>query len=240
MATDPVKHTSPDELRQRVMRKPPGIDPLAEKVLELLTGTPEASEIVLGGYFALQHYAPYRHTHDLDAWWKTRAHPAAEQVIRTTMQQVAVDQGLELRERRFGETVSFELLRGGQRLFSFQIAVRSIALEEPWASAWPPLRIETLFDNVGSKMNALVDRGAPRDFLDIQHVTDLGLVTIPLCWELWSKKNPDEVVEAAQRKVLFHLTSLENRRPLEAIPDASERERARRTREWFKQEFLKP
>src|ERR1051326_7293894 len=103
------------------MDKPPGIDPLAGKVLELLAGKPEAAEIVLGGYFALQHYAAYRRTHDIDAWWKTRAHAATEQVIRTAMQQVATAEGLELRERRFGETVSWELIRQGQRQFSFQI-----------------------------------------------------------------------------------------------------------------------
>jgi hypothetical protein len=155
------------------------------------------------------------------------------------MQQVATEEGFTLEERRFGETVSFELVREGKRQFSFRVAIRSIALEEPLASAWPPVLIETLADNVASKMNALVDRGAPRDFVDIQQLADLGLVTIPQCWEWWSKKNPGELVEPAKQKVLFHLTSLENRRPLESISDSGDRERARRTREWFKQEFVR-
>jgi hypothetical protein len=60
------------------------------------------------------------------------------------MQQVAGEAGTTLQEPRFGDTISLELVRDGRRRFSFQIAVRSIALEESVPSAWPPLRIETL------------------------------------------------------------------------------------------------
>jgi len=34
-------------------------------------------------------------------------------------------------------------------------------------------------------MVALVERGAPRDFLDIYTVCQAGLVTLEECWELW-------------------------------------------------------
>ena len=222
------------------MNKPVTIDARAESVLSFLAGKPEAAEIVLGGYFALQHYADYRRTHDIDAWWKTRAIPASEQAIREAMHQLADEQGCSLRERKFGDTVSFELARGSRKEFSFQIAVRSIGLEEPVASAWPPVLIETLTDNIASKMNALVDRGAPRDFTDIKHVVAEGLITIEGAWDLWCRKNPGELLEAAKQKVLLHLVGLENRRPLASIRDEAERERARETREWFKEEFLKP
>lgn len=222
------------------MNKPVAIDPRAEKVLALLAGKPEASEIVLGGYFALQHYADYRRTHDVDAWWKTRANPESEALIRQAMRRVADDDGYELKERRFGETVSFELARGGRKEFSFRIAVRSIGLEEPVTSAWPPVLIETLADNVASKMTALVDRGAPRDFADIKHVVDEGLVTIERALDLWCRKNPGGDREAAKQKVVFHLAGIESRRPLDSIRDAAESERARSTRDWFKKEFLKP
>src|SRR4051812_21629165 len=160
------------------MNKPVTIDPRAEKVLSYLAGKPGAGEIVLGGYFALQHYADYRRTQDIDAWWKTRAVPASEEVIREAMLHLAGEQGCSLRERKFGDTVSFELAREGRKEFSFQIAVRSVGLEEPVESAWPPVLIETLADNIASKMNALVGRGAPRDFTDIRHVVTEGLITI--------------------------------------------------------------
>jgi hypothetical protein len=100
------------------------------------------------------------------------------------------------------------------------------------------LLIETPADNIGSKMNALVDRGSPRDFTDIGHVVGVGLFTIEPCWELWSRKNPGEHIDIARQKVMLHLTWLEARRPLESIIVPAERERAGATRAWFKDQFL--
>ena len=84
----------------------------------------------------------------LSPWWKSRADSNAENAIRDSMRNVAIDKGLELQERRFGETLSFELSRNKQKVFSFQIAVRSVELERPQTSAWPPILIETFVDNV--------------------------------------------------------------------------------------------
>ncbi|HZL94503.1 MAG TPA: nucleotidyl transferase AbiEii/AbiGii toxin family protein [Vicinamibacterales bacterium] len=221
------------------MHRPKHLDPLAERVLSLLSGRPEAHQIILGGYFALQHYLDYRTTHDIDAWWSGRADPAVEKVIREVMQQVAREKQMTLRERRFGDTLSFELLRDEQQHFSFQIASRSITVEEPQLSAWPPLRIETLGENIGAKMNALVNRGAPRDFLDVHAVVDAGLLTPERCWELWEAKNPGGAPEAAKRNVLLHLAGLESRRPLDSVSDPSAREEARRIRQWFKDVFVR-
>jgi hypothetical protein len=111
--------------------------------------------------------------------------------------------------------------------------------EEPQLSAWAPLRIETLADNVGSTMNALVNRGAPRDFLDIHAVVGAGLFTPTHCWELWQAKNSGQSIDAARRNVLLPLTGLESRRPLDAITDPAARERAREVRDWFKDVFTR-
>jgi hypothetical protein len=222
------------------MNKPLQLDPLAEKLLDRLAGRPECAEIVLGGYFALKHYLDYRTTHDVDAWWRTRPSRATERIIEEAMDAVAADEGLGFAKRVFGDTISFELLRDKKRVFSFQIALRSVELEPPIASPWPPILIETLADNIGAKMNALVDRGAPRDFSDIKRLADAGLVTVEKCWELWRAKNRQPDAQAAKDKVRLHLTALQARRPLETIVDAAERERAGGTRKWFDQEFLRP
>lgn len=137
-----------------------------------------------------------------------------------------------------GRPEAAEIVLGGKKEFSFQISARSVGLEEPVASAWPPVLIETIVDNIASKMNALVDRGAPRDFTDVKHVVDEGLVAVSGAWGLWARKNPDEPLESAKQKVLLHLAGFEGRRPLEAIRDVAERERAQIVRAWFKQEFL--
>lgn len=221
------------------MTKPAHLDPLAEKILARLAGRPEVSEIVLGGYFALQHYLDYRRTHDIDAWWKTRANHSTELAIEEAMCSVATEEALEFQKRTFGDTLSFEMLRANRRVFSFQIAVRSVELASPVDSPWPPMLIETLADNVGAKMNALADRGSPRDFLDIRRVVEAGLVSILRCWELWQGKNPGSPCDAAKDKVRLHLAALEARRPLDSITDAAERNQARATRDWFRTEFLR-
>lgn len=148
--------------------------------------------------------------------------------------------GLYFVQRSFGDTASFELLREGKRVFSFQIAVRSVELEPPTDSPWPPILIETLADNIGAKMNALVDRGAPRDFADIRRITDAGLATIEQCWSFRAQKNHLQAAGPAREKVRLHLTALQARRPLETIADIGERSRAAATRHWFATEFLKP
>ena len=157
------------------------------------------------------------------------------------MRNVAIDKGLELQERRFGETLSFELSRNKQKVFSFQIAVRSVELERPQTSAWPPILIETFVDNVASKMNALVDRGSPRDFTDIHQLVQAGLIQPEICWQLWERKNPDAgTSDSAKTKVLLHLQSLEQRRPLGSIIDNADKQRASTVRHWFKEIFCKP
>lgn len=216
------------------------IDPLAEAVLADLSRRPGAEQIVLGGYFALRRRLDYRTTHDIDAWWRTRADPRAEESIRAAMGKVAADRGLQTTERRFGETISFELNEGKTRIFSFQIAVRSVELAPPETSDWPPILIETLADNAASKMNALVDRGAPRDFTDVYEIVHAGLQDVRTCWSLWERKNPGEPSATAKQKVLFHLAALELRRPENAIADAKERERASTVRRWFREEFCAP
>lgn len=220
--------------------RPGRIDPLAAEMLEILRDSPAAGEIVLGGYFALQHYADYRPTRDLDAWWRTGRTEEALEAIRWASKAVAERHGMKVREREWGETVSLDLARGEKTVFSFQIALRSLELDPPVESAWPPILLESFSDNVGAKMNALVQRGAARDFLDIREVVTRGLVSVEECWDLWSRKNPGRSRTAARANALKHLEAIEQRRPLEEIPDPPTRDAARRTRAWIRETLLAP
>ena len=76
-------------------------------------------------------------------------------------------------------------------------------------SPWSPILLETLHDNIGAKMNALVERGAARDFLDIAHLAAAKLTTPAECWNLWSRKNPGGSVDHAKSRVAFHLMTME-------------------------------
>lgn len=230
-----MQHPAPERPRE--------IDPLAEAILARLQSYPVARFIVLGGYFALKHYHDYRITHDVDAWWADDSRESDREEVRAALkaviEPVADERGLTLNHRRFGDTESWELLRAGAKVFSFQIASRTVRLEPPVPSPWPPLLIETFVDNVASKMNALVQRGAPRDFTDIRQLVTAGHLSPDECWDLWRRKNPDLDFAAARLEVARHLHELELRRPLETLTDPARREQARQTRDWFRTVFLR-
>ena len=215
---------------------PKNLNPLARELLAGLAGHPEAAEIVLGGGVALSHYLEYRDTVDLDAWWKTGPTPRTVALVERCMKVLADKHGLGYRRRTWGETESLELLRGGQKLFSFQISQRTLYLDEAIPTTWKPLCIETLRDNVGSKMTALVERGAPRDLLDVYELCHRGLVAVADCWQLWRAKNPERHPAEGPEKVIFHVERLELQRPLSKLPPA-DRERAANVRGWFRAVF---
>lgn len=223
--------------------KPKDLDPLAGALLEGLSRFPDARHLVLGGYFALKHYCDYRPTHDVDAWWDAASseqqREAARAALQTVLGGISQGKGLSVKRRRFGDTESWELIREAKKIFSFQISSRTVQLEPYLPSPWPPLQIETLADNVGAKMNALVLRAAPRDFVDVHQLVANGLVTPAECWKLWERKNPDLDVRAAKAEVARHLQELALRRPLACIADPEERSRAAATRAWFRDHFLR-
>ncbi|MSR19739.1 MAG: hypothetical protein EXR91_01990 [Gemmatimonadetes bacterium] len=211
---------------------------LATEILNALTGFPEAGELVLGGYFALSQYADYRTTNDLDAWWRTGKSERTMACLRQVIGEVAARFDLSLSQREWGETVSFELSQRDRKVFSFQVALRSVELEPPMDSRWSPVLVESLADNVGSKMNALVQRGAPRDFMDIREVIVRGIASVAQCWQWWAGKNPGVDLSLARAQALRHLEGIEQRRPLDSIQAPEERAAASSAREWIRRTLL--
>ena len=193
---------------------------------------------MLGGGVALQHYCEFRETYDLDAWWAISAEKKTLEEIRQVMQVIAHEDKFELVERAWGQTQSFELLRSKQKNFSVQVALRDIELEHPLTSEWAPVKIETFADNLAAKMCALVNRGAPRDFLDVFEVCKRALATEPECWTLWDHKNPGKNQVEAKINVLRHLEQIEKLRPLSSLKDPSEKDAAQSVRAWFRNKFL--
>lgn len=218
---------------------PRSLCPYAREVLDLLAGQSDAREIVIGGGVALSHYAEYRETFDLDAWWATAPTAAARHLIATSLQAVAHRHGLVFRQRSWGETESFELADGQRKVFSLQIASRDRYLDEPLEAAWPPVRIETLRDNIASKMTALIERGAPRDLRDIHHLCLKDFVTVAECWDLYRTKNPQQNPTEAAAKILHAIERLEMQRPLHAIPDEADRRDAATVRTWYRDVFCR-
>jgi hypothetical protein len=218
---------------------PAHLPPLGRELLEELRGAPEAGELILGGGIALSHYLEYRPTHDVDTWWRGEPAEAAWELAAGKLRSLAERHGLEFETRQWGDTRSAEARRGSRKHFSFQVSRRDVQLDAPRPSAWTPLWIETFRDNLASKMNALVNRGAPRDFQDVAEVCRRGLVAPADCWELWQLKNPGGDPVAARLAALNLLSRIEARRPIESVP-APERTRAAATRAFIRDQFCRP
>jgi len=127
-------------------------------------------------------------------------------------------------------------------VFSFQIAARSTRLEEPISAGWIDVPLDSLADLTASKMTALVERGAPRDFLDIYTICRAGLVNMSECWALWRRRQTltgsDADRSRARLAIETHLERIALQRPLNQIADPQQQEQARQLREWYLNSFL--
>ena len=168
--------------------------------------------ISVGGGIGLLHYLDYRTTHDVDAWWTDSAtQPVRTEVIRV-LETTLAPYG-QIKTRTWGDVVSVELVVEGQVIFSFQIAARDAQLEPlvklPWTDVW----LDSLSDLIASKMVALIERGAPRDFRDIYAVCQAGLMTPEQCWVLWRRRQQlagsDTDQARAGLAIETHLTRIE-------------------------------
>jgi hypothetical protein len=72
-------------------------------------------------------------------------------------------------------------------------------------------------------MNALVERGAPRDFLDIYTLCQAEVLSIGECWALWQRRQSlagsDIKASRARLAIETHLERIALHRPLEQIID---------------------
>lgn len=213
----------------------------AERSLRAVADAGLGRKISVGGALGLQHYLDYRPTADVDAWWDSAAtEPDRAELVRVV--ELALAAKGEVRTRRWGEVVSVELKVGGKKVFSFQIAERSAQLEPTTVLPWADIALDSLADLVASKMVALVERGAPRDFRDIYTLCQAGLTSAPECWRLWRERQrragSDTDRHRARLAVETQLTRIALHRPLESIADPEERAESERVRAWVETELL--
>jgi len=175
------------------------------------------------------------------AMWMPEATEADRQRVVQVVQEALHPYG-SVSMRSWGEVVSVELTQEGQRVFSFQIAHRSAQLEPSRPIPWTAVLLDSLKDLVASKMVALVERGAPRDFLDIYTLCQADVVMPAQSWALWRERQQragnDIDASRARLAVQTHLARITAHRPLERIPESADQEAARQMRAWFKKEFL--
>lgn len=221
--------------------RPAHLSTYAEACLQALARQGWGDKLSLGGGVGLLHYLDYRPTHDVDAWWDQDTPPHMRQAILEVIEDALRPWG-EVATRTWGEVVSIELSQDGAKVFSFQIAQRSAQLEPSRSASWVAVKLDSLSDLVASKMVALVERGAPRDFLDIHAVCQAGLYTPVECWQRWAARQrlsgSDTDEQRARLAVETHLKRIELQRPLAAIAEPEQRAAAAHMRAWFKEVFL--
>jgi hypothetical protein len=195
----------------------------------------------IGGAFGMAHYFEYRSTHDVHAWWMDHVSPAQRIRVAETLADALKPYGL-VRTRSWGDVVSVELRSGEGAGFSFQIAERTARLGDPRASSWPGILVDAFDDLVASKMVALIERGAPRDFLDIYTLAASGRYAPETAWRLCRERHEasgaDDERERARLAVQTHMARIELARPLDEIADPEDRLAASRLRAWFVAVFL--
>jgi len=222
-------------------QQPSHLSPYARACLDALVKANLADRISLGGGLGLFHYLDYRPTHDVDAWWSESLTEAQKQAVVQALETSLSNFG-SVRVRAWGDVVSVELSQDGKAVFRFQIAARTLRLEESISAGWIDVPLDSLTDLVASKMNALVERGAPRDFLDIFTLCQAGLLSMDECWALWRRRQRlagnDADASRARLAIETHLERIALHRPLEQIADLGQREQARQVRDWFLNDFL--
>ena len=213
--------------------KPSNLPPLAEAVLVAIQDEAWAECLVLGGGVALAHYMQYRSTVDADCWWEqntTKEQKAAAIAgLKQALNQAAKrlhGAGASVRMRTWQETSSIEIVLGKEKIFSWQIAERSVKLAPYLASPYGRVKIETIEDNLASKMTALVARGSARDFRDIHAAVTRQIVSWEECWQLWEAKNTGLARTMGERQVALFLQAIEKRRPLSTLPEEQRQEAA--------------
>ncbi len=227
-------------MRETSPRPPSHLSPYALACFRALREAGLSDVVSIGGALGLFHYLEYRSTHDADAWWQEEAGSEQRQqvihVIETALQQFGAT-----RTRTWGDVVSIELLQQGKAVFSFQIASRDVRLRD---SIWVQdegIRLDSLPDLIAAKMNALIERGAPRDFLDIFTLCFHQLAEPEECWALWQERQTlsgeDSDFERARLAIETHLERIALHRPLESL-SAEQRAQAETVRRWFREVFL--
>jgi hypothetical protein len=221
--------------------QPSQVSPYARACLDALLEADLAKRISIGGALGLFHYIDYRSTHDVDAWWVGSLTEKQKQEVAKVLESTLSAFG-SVNIRIWGDVISIELSRDGKTVFSFQIAARTARLEQPISAGWIDVPLDSLSDLAASKMVALVERGAPRDFLDIYTLCQSELLSINECWLLWCRRQilagSDVDLTRARLAIETHLERISLHRPLEGIADLGQRQHASQLREWFLSDFL--
>ncbi|NJN54419.1 MAG: hypothetical protein HC804_06495 [Anaerolineae bacterium] len=129
---------------------PKQISEYANACLEALVASGLGRTVSLGGAFGLMHYFEYRPTYDVDAWWHESVTTEEQQQVMQVL-VTALERYGRVQVRTWGDVTSIELQTNIKKVFSFQIARRSVQLEPAQPTVWPGVLLDSFSDLVASK-----------------------------------------------------------------------------------------
>lgn len=227
-------------MSEKAPKRPSHLTRYAEICLRALADAGLGEKISLGGALGLLHYHDYRPTNDVDAWWVDATEQDRQRVVRTITE--TLEPLGKVSVRAWGDVVSIELQDEAGKVFSFQIAKRSAQLEPARVVPELGVLLDSFPDLVASKMVALVERGAPRDFRDIYALCQAKLITPQEGWNLWRQRQQIADSDTDYRRAILavetHLERIAQHRPLDEITDSEKRREAEALRQWFRKVFL--
>lgn len=222
-------------------RRPSRISEHAVTCLQEIAAAGLGRVISLGRALGLLHYIDHRNTKDVDAWWSDSVTTEEKEKVLASVEKTLASSG-QVSRRSWGDVVSIELQSGSGPSFSFQIARRSARLQPPSPAPWVDVLLDALPDLLASKMVALVERGAPRDFRDVHAACQAGIASAAECWSLWRERQSlagsDSGTGRARLAIETHLERIAQHRPLEKIQEDDKRTEASEVRRWFREDFF--
>lgn len=146
------------------------IDPFQADVARIALAAAKHGFALAGGSALVAHGVVERPTEDVDLFTPEPGGPGAvAYVVRDALVQAGYEVDItRLPEAHRGEFARLEVSRGAETMH--------IDLARDWRQ-WPPVQLDIgpvlhLDDAIGSKVNAMVARRAPRDFIDIAAALD--------------------------------------------------------------------
>jgi predicted nucleotidyltransferase component of viral defense system len=207
----------------RDLTKDQNISEHAVFVLNEIALSPITDLCIVGGV-ALNHYVSYRKTRDIDTTW-INGEPSQDTLTKLDKisQKLAKEFKLNYKRNTSSYVESFNFYKEDQKVFNIDCSIRNTYkhgknLKSP-EKTQNGIAVESLHDNILSKISALIDRGVPRDITDtLEIVRKTGISFDEIMKNAadfygWNGKLKAEKLETIEHNII----GIFKRRPLKKV-----------------------
>lgn len=179
-------------------------------------------ELCIVGGVALNHYIPYRTTDDLDtSWINGKPNLNTLRKLEIIGNKLSKEYNLIMKKEDNNTVNSFNFFnKQDEKVFSIDCSIRSKFVEKKLIKPLNPsiqgIQVESLYDNITSKVTALIERGIPRDITDTIEIikkTNISfevIMTNLTNYYKWSDKEKSQKLDKIEKNV----NAIFTRRPI--------------------------